>query len=249
VMADNLSAALSAMTDPRAHRGTSLVLSDGLALQRSQHDVGILKELIASLDRLQKKLAVGVKHGAVSRGSARQTLVDDSVVSVLLRFLGGGELSTLSFLLCAQAFREAVRAPRSSTPAAVAASARAVVEQGVGRLHRPWHPAVGALVVRFEGSAPRTGCASEQAHADALHIDRAHLGRLLHRDTGFGFRDWRRGVRLRAAVVRCSRTDEPFATIAKRLGYAHPTQFDREFRKIFGTTPTALRRLDRALCP
>lgn len=83
---------------------------------------------------------------------------------------------------------------------------------------------------------------SEEAIARDLYIDRAHLGRLIQRDTGLDFRKWRRTLSLKTAVVLLCRADMNVSQVADKLGYEH-SQLTREFRETFGITPRSFRKL------
>lgn len=71
---------------------------------------------------------------------------------------------------------------------------------------------------RLAGAAPRT------------------LIRLFHKETGLGFREWRRQARLMAALERLAQR-EPVTTVALDLGYASPSAFIQAFREVLGVTP------------
>jgi AraC family transcriptional regulator len=82
--------------------------------------------------------------------------------------------------------------------------------------------------------------------ARLLAVDAAHLGRLLHAQTGLRFREWRRAYRMKRAAHLLTRDDEQVAQIAFAVGFNDNSQFGREFRELFGVTPRAFRSLLRA---
>jgi len=62
------------------------------------------------------------------------------------------------------------------------------------------------------------------------------LIRLFRRETGMTFREWRRQLRLLAALERLAR-GEAVTNVALDLGYASPSAFIQAFRDVLGTTP------------
>ena len=62
------------------------------------------------------------------------------------------------------------------------------------------------------------------------------LIRLFRRETGMTFREWRRQLRLQAALERLAR-GEAVTSVALDLGYASPSAFIQAFRDVLGTTP------------
>ena len=71
---------------------------------------------------------------------------------------------------------------------------------------------------RLAGAAPRT------------------LIRLFLKETGLSFREWRRQVRLLAALERLAR-GQAVTTVALDLGYSTPSAFIQAFREVLGVTP------------
>ncbi|MDQ3070509.1 MAG: AraC family transcriptional regulator [Acidobacteriota bacterium] len=71
----------------------------------------------------------------------------------------------------------------------------------------------------------------------------SHLGRTLKRQTGLGFREWRRLFRLRRALCQLRGPGQYVSQVAYDLGFEHPTQFAREFRTHFGFAPRLVRSL------
>jgi AraC-like DNA-binding protein len=81
--------------------------------------------------------------------------------------------------------------------------------------------------------------------ASELRVNRHYLSRLLKVDTGMTFRQWRWAVLMRAAVGQLGSSDKDIRQIASAAGYEDPRQFDRGFRRLFGTSPREFRRLAR----
>ncbi len=79
--------------------------------------------------------------------------------------------------------------------------------------------------------------------AKRLAIDPAHLGRLIHADTGLTFSDARRACRLRYAAHALATTNEHVRQIAYGSGFGDPSQFDHEFHRAFGVCPSDFRKM------
>lgn len=62
------------------------------------------------------------------------------------------------------------------------------------------------------------------------------LIRLFHRETGLTFREWRRQLRLLAALERLAE-GHAVTTVALDLGYSGPSAFIQAFREVLGVTP------------
>jgi AraC-like DNA-binding protein len=78
-------------------------------------------------------------------------------------------------------------------------------------------------------------------------LSRWHLSRLLVRETGVPYRCLLRWARMARAQAMLRERVLTMKQIAAALGYPHATEFDRQFRRTFGISPTEwLRRSDRA---
>jgi ActR/RegA family two-component response regulator/AraC-like DNA-binding protein len=82
---------------------------------------------------------------------------------------------------------------------------------------------------------------SQMMFANRSGLSRAYLSRRLIQTTGLRPSAWSRAAVMREGLRRLVSTRDFVAAIAHELGYEH-SQFDREFVKTFGLTPTALRR-------
>jgi AraC-like DNA-binding protein len=60
---------------------------------------------------------------------------------------------------------------------------------------------------------------------------------------GLTFVQCRRAVLMRRAAIELIDINQHVRQIAFRLGYSDAANFDHEFRRFFGLTPTAFRRL------
>ena len=135
-----------------------------------------------------------------------------------------------------------IEAPPSASPVHVVA---AILRDARGRILLSRRTADRDLagLWEFPGGKVESGESPEAALAREFGIDPAHLGRLVRRATGLGFRDWKLGIRLRLAVRALAESDAPVKWVAHESGFASTAQFDRGFRRVFGMTPGEFRRL------
>lgn len=121
-----------------------------------------------------------------------------------------------------------------------------IVESGIDGpgTHRPRDSRVRAAVDSLQRSIRRGQRPTERAIADDLHVHPSHLGRLLRAETGLSFRQWRLGLTMQIAVRTLGQTDDRLKQIAcEGLGYGHQSEFDRQFRTLFGMSPGRFRQL------
>jgi AraC-like DNA-binding protein len=78
--------------------------------------------------------------------------------------------------------------------------------------------------------------------ASDVRLSKWHLARLLRRHTGLSFKAHVRDARLNAAGGLLMATGLSVKEIAMKAGYAHATDFNRQFKRVFASTPTAWRR-------
>lgn len=143
--------------------------------------------------------------------------VSELLRAVILRLVEGAPSEDQKALLVAVLLSEISQAdqaplnlpmPRDRRLVRVAEALQA--DPGDGRTLETWAQTAGA--------APRT------------------LIRLFLKETGMTFREWRRQLRLLAALERLA-TGDPVTTVALDLGYAGPSAFIQAFREVLGTTP------------
>jgi len=72
----------------------------------------------------------------------------------------------------------------------------------------------------------------------AVHVSKWHLDRLLRRHTGRCFKRHLREIRMNEARRLLAGTLLSIKEIAARVGYSHVTEFDRQFKRTFHSTPT-----------
>jgi CheY-like chemotaxis protein/AraC-like DNA-binding protein len=167
---------------------------------------------------------------------------DGAFVAALVGALLHPEIHVRSFLPGAQALREAI-----------AAHVRQTLSHRIGHIarqfthalqdHGPLPPTIAETIARLD-RAVRTGQnpIHEAAVAKELGLHPTHLGRLIKLHTGVGFRQLRRLLRARRALLLVATSEEQLAQIAYAVGYAHASQLDRDFRHLFGVQPGWIRR-------
>ena len=106
----------------------------------------------------------------------------------------------------------------------------------------PSEPRTVQVIERLQAAGKDSGRIREATLAREFGIDPAHLGRLMRRATGLGFREWSLGIRMRLAVRALAETDVPVKCVAQESGFTSTAQFDRGFRRLFGMTPGDFRR-------
>lgn len=100
-----------------------------------------------------------------------------------------------------------------------------------------------------EGLAPVLRWIEANAHRDLTLRDIAAraamstrtLNRRFHDETGHTPVQWLVAVRVRAAQELLQRTDQPVDRIAHQAGFASPTNFRKQFKRISGVSPGAYR--------
>jgi YesN/AraC family two-component response regulator len=79
------------------------------------------------------------------------------------------------------------------------------------------------------------------AVAHELGVSTSHLCRMLKRDTGLTFVMLLRRARVRHACRLLETTPLSMKEIASQTGFSSPSRFDRDFKTIFGVSPSAYR--------
>lgn len=82
--------------------------------------------------------------------------------------------------------------------------------------------------------------------AAAVHRTPSHVAATVKKATGHSVGAWIRASRVAEAAARLSHTDDSLDEIAARVGWQDKTHFIRQFRKVYGQTPAAWRREQRA---
>jgi len=79
--------------------------------------------------------------------------------------------------------------------------------------------------------------------ADACHVDEAYLCRLFSRFDDQSPYQYLMQLKMSAAAVRLQRETKLVKQIAYELGFSDPFHFSRAFKKVFGLSPAAFRKL------
>jgi AraC-like DNA-binding protein len=74
-----------------------------------------------------------------------------------------------------------------------------------------------------------------------VRLSRWHFSRLFTRSLGMTFREAIRRLRMERATILLNEHLLSIKEIAARLGFVHPTEFDRQFKQSFKMTPTEWR--------
>lgn len=96
--------------------------------------------------------------------------------------------------------------------------------------------------LRFIGQRSSSATLTLEEVAAAVGLSKWHLERLLRRHTGRCFKAHVRDARLEAAGGLLTTTAMSVKEIAATVGYSHATDFNRQFKRAFASTPTAWRR-------
>ena len=102
------------------------------------------------------------------------------------------------------------------------------------------HPQAVRALRSIEERFPEADLTVRSAARD-LGLSTEHLCRLLKRDTGCTFGALLRSARVRAARELLESTNLCMKEIAARAGFASASRFDRDFRKVWGLSPSQYR--------
>jgi AraC-like DNA-binding protein len=227
------------------HIDRAATIDDGLAMARP----GAYDDIVLAI--------AGPYPSAVELLDAFRATGISTPVLVLMREPAGERLDAtpgdLDRVLCELAL--------SSLPLLVfieaAAGVRAAIRDGSGDLASvrtllrtpdgaTLSPLVARAVATF-GSLLRPRAQDVAAH---LAVSRAHLGRLIQAETCHGFRELRSAAAIQRGARALAESATPIKAISHGAGFDHPSQFDREFRRVLGLSPRELRlRMSRAKGP
>lgn len=205
----------------------------------------------ASLDVLMQRLDALVRtaepgNADVADGPARQTVATrPRLLAAFMQTIEYPDIGVPLFLECAEALRQMMSA--EDIPWSTLAPRLRELAQRPGSSASTDHRRVRRAIARLETAARNRVRLTEHQVASELAVDPAHLGRLLRSHTGVGFRQWRSALALRMAVRELADDAAQIAQIAFGTGYEHPSQLDREFRRLFGTSPREFRKIRRTV--
>jgi AraC family transcriptional regulator len=81
--------------------------------------------------------------------------------------------------------------------------------------------------------------------AARVHASPFHLARMFRASTGFSIHEYRNQLRLRYALDRVCEQGTDLSSIAVELGFGSHSHFTDSFRRVFGITPSKVRRTVR----
>jgi ActR/RegA family two-component response regulator/AraC-like DNA-binding protein len=165
------------------------------------------------------------------------------IVVALVKALLTVDLSIPPLLACAQMFRRVLKSCDDMSILAV--DARRVVSLATQCSASRQTDRVSLALAWLAAEVAANRRPSGVAFAGVLGIERSHAGRVVHRETGLSFPEWRWGLELRIALSDLARTDAPIKSIAAKLGFDHHSQFDRQFNRTIGLSPTEFREMCR----
>ncbi len=113
-----------------------------------------------------------------------------------------------------------------------------------GRPDIPGHAALDRLLVHTDAVGCRWDTIEKQNLARRLDVDLSSLEKLFG-GLGLSWCQFQRAVVVRPALPLLVHSGEYVSQIAYRLGYDHPSAFDRDFHLFLGVAPTMYRRLAR----
>jgi transcriptional regulator GlxA family with amidase domain len=87
---------------------------------------------------------------------------------------------------------------------------------------------------------------SRASVARAASVEPTYFSKLFQDVVGVNFRLWNMAIRVQAAQTLLFTTDRQVRDIAAAVGYTDLTTFERVFRKVAGTSPTAYREARRS---
>jgi AraC-like DNA-binding protein len=168
------------------------------------------------------------------------------VASIVTRILA--EVETHASRKRADPFLRAVTAINDAAgidEVRAAVSSCVELDQDVGKLHQ--EVGVGTVAWRAEIAlaliAERACCPTISADsvAEASGISRCHLQRLLRSQTGLSFRGHVIRARMPTVTRLLGSSSWSIKEIAVRCGYSSTRAFDRQFKHVFGMTPSEWR--------
>ena len=190
---------------------------------------------LATLLEVFHRLAQGTERG-LSRKHVSETLA-----GTLVHVLGNPDLQMSVFIACARALK-GMKASEQTVSAAEQVTAAEELVRGALARPEPSDPRVVDALRMIRSAAQAHDRIKLDVIAKALHIDATYLGRRIVSETGFDFTDWRTASILRPGVCRLLETNEGIKEIARGLlDFKHLSQFDVEFQRFFGLTPTEFR--------
>jgi ActR/RegA family two-component response regulator/AraC-like DNA-binding protein len=180
---------------------------------------------------------LGALREASSTGAAGRL----PTVGLLARAVSNPALGVSAYVGCAEALRRALTG--SVGGAELAAEAHAILTHALLRLNVERHARLVAAFDNIRAALASGRRPSSEDVARQVDVTVANLELLLDFDTGRNFTEWRCLLAIQLGAQRLAASAEQVAQIAYMLGFEHAAQFNREFHRTLGLTPTDFRRL------
>jgi AraC-like DNA-binding protein len=194
-----------------------------------------LAALIEALDRLTQP---SVEANA---GSETMVMIRQALTKALLRALLESSLPAALFLACAAAFKLVAEADPTESPFRLANRAQSLILKTLSRTAPRDARVVAALTMLESGVRDHQRLKGKEI-AGLEAVSPGHLSGLVYDETGFHFTDWRSAYLLRPSLTVLAETKEHVKQIACRLlHFSHVSQFNHEFKALFGLSPSEFR--------
>ena len=108
---------------------------------------------------------------------------------------------------------------------------------------RAEHPDVTSAITAITSILAGGQRPSQQGIAQLVGLSASDLARLLVFEMGRTFVQCRSVVAIMLGAQRLAASTKQVAEIAYALGFQHPAQFDREFHRTLGLSPSGFRKL------
>jgi DNA-binding response OmpR family regulator/AraC-like DNA-binding protein len=205
--------------------------------------------LIARLREVRARYPDGAEPPSIAEPEYVRLLCDrlsecisrNDAIAIVVRLLLSERVTLRYFHGCAKALRLLLT---SEEPSFVLLKSQAELAIRAG-LTAPW-PTDSRLIDALDSLERGVTKQSKLMFVKRSGISRAYLSRRLFKETGRRPSEWCSAAVLREGIRRLVQTSEYVRAIAHELGCEH-SQFDRDFRKIFGLPPIAVRHRPAAL--
>lgn len=196
-----------------------------------------LRQVAAELAEQDLPVATVATEASVSFTTGHQLL------HKLVQLAVCPNLSVRELLIVAEAIRGVVSAQGCRSQWALSRTVLEALRRAEPpSVRRPLHAKVVealAYLASLEGKDLRF---SETDLARVIGISPCHLSRLVKFQTGLNLRQWKCAFRMRQAVQQLAGTDKDVSQIVAWLGCKYVSQFDDDFRDLFGLTPREFRK-------
>lgn len=198
---------------------------------------GRSERISALLRELQR-----IEGSADSGGGAATDSGRADLQRALARTVANRDLTFLEFVVGAKALHFVLSDPSLPVSAAIP-TIREWLDDASDRSAALTDPAVDQILARLEGAGRNWSMLTEAEVAAAVDRNSHRLWQLLVENLGLTFPKCRRAIVMRRAVLELWNTDEHVRQVAFLVGYDDAGHFDRDFRDLFGVTPTGFRGL------